>query len=352
MKIVLVLVFVSCLAYCASAACSGLTYSGSGSSSTWNIPFGQGNTSIRYQQIFNSSEFVEDNDTVVITGISIHFTGSNGSNHWVDSRIILATTGCPTFYPNQKSFSYYLGEPSRVVFSRNFTFSNNGGGYVTIQFDRPFIYIVGEGNLVIDIAFDPAPNSAPLGNFSVTTATGGALVSQWGYGGHSCQVADAQSSQFYSIQFCTTDVLPVSIIIRPFLNQNPAIINLDSLGCIKVAVLGSATFNVTSIKFLTVRFAGNEIVTKNPSHDPFAPPVPWKFYCDVNGDQYLDVILYFKIQGLDITYDSTLAYLTGYTHSGTAFEGSAAIQPIEVAYEAASGGYFDYFAHQLTSYLW
>jgi hypothetical protein len=86
------------------------------------------------------------------------------------------------------------------------------------------------------------------------------------------------------------------IDIKP--GSYPNSINLKSKGVVPVAVLGSATFEVSSIDVDSVTFA-------------IAMPVRWALE-DVDGDGYMDIVFFFNTRGLAaLNPTSTKADLTG-----------------------------------------
>jgi len=83
----------------------------------------------------------------------------------------------------------------------------------------------------------------------------------------------------------------------------PNSINSKSKGVVPVAVLSTDDFDASSVDPRTVSFAG-------------ASPVRWTMedVCPLDGKD--DMLFHFKTQELDLTEDSTEAFLTGYTHAG------------------------------------
>jgi hypothetical protein len=108
--------------------------------------------------------------------------------------------------------------------------------------------------------------------------------------------------------------ITVDIDIKP--GSDPNSINLGSKGKVAVAVLGSASFDVSTIDPATVVFAG-------------AAPSPVRGKTeDVNLDGYLDMVFHFRTQDLGLTGSSTDATLTG-TYGGGAFTGTDAVNIVQ-----------------------
>jgi len=93
------------------------------------------------------------------------------------------------------------------------------------------------------------------------------------------------------------------IDIKP--RSYPNSINLKSKGVVPVALLGSDTFDVSTVDLSTVVFAG-------------ATPVHWAIE-DVNSDGYMDIVFHFSTESLtELTATSTSAALAGkYTIEGS-----------------------------------
>ena len=103
---------------------------------------------------------------------------------------------------------------------------------------------------------------------------------------------------------------------EPFLNVNidikpgsyPNSINLKSKGVVPVAVLGSDTFDASTVNPSTVLFAG-------------AAPVRWTME-DVNNDGYMDMLFFFNTRDLSLIGGSTEATLIGATVGGQSIQGT------------------------------
>ena len=111
--------------------------------------------------------------------------------------------------------------------------------------------------------------------------------------------------------------LRISIDIKPGDPDNT--INLKSRGVVPVAILGSATFDPTTVDAATVRLAGAPVATRGRG-------VPMTSVADVNGDGYLDLLLHFRTQSLQLTSASTEAVLYGETFSGQRLRGADSVR--------------------------
>jgi len=101
-------------------------------------------------------------------------------------------------------------------------------------------------------------------------------------------------------------VLEVEIDVRPTSNSN--VINLGSRASLPVAILTTGEFDASTVDPDTVEFAGASVARSAAQ--------------DVDRDGDTDLVLYFKIQQLDLDEHSTEATLTGETYDGTLIEGT------------------------------
>jgi len=111
--------------------------------------------------------------------------------------------------------------------------------------------------------------------------------------------------------------LAVGIDIKPDDPDNT--INLKSRGTVPVAILGSATFDPTTVDPATVTLAGAPVATRPNG-------VPMTSITDVNADGYLDLLLHFRTQDLQLTRTSTEGVLYGGTFSGQRIRGADAVR--------------------------
>ncbi|MCK4564858.1 MAG: hypothetical protein KAU94_09310 [Verrucomicrobia bacterium] len=107
-------------------------------------------------------------------------------------------------------------------------------------------------------------------------------------------------------------VIAVEIDIKPGSKSNS--INLKSRGLLPVAILTTKTFDAASV---------------NPSSLQFADAKPERrMLHDVDADGDVDLLLQFKRQKLNLTADSTKAFLTGQTRDKHPFIGMAEIKVV------------------------
>jgi hypothetical protein len=108
----------------------------------------------------------------------------------------------------------------------------------------------------------------------------------------------------------------VSIDIKP--GSDPNCINLDSEGVVPAAVLGSATFDVTTINQTTLQLEGSQARIRGKSNNAGS-------FEDVNGDSFTDLVAHFPTEDLQLTDADTEATLTGTLQDGTLIVGTDAI---------------------------
>ena len=114
--------------------------------------------------------------------------------------------------------------------------------------------------------------------------------------------------------------LHVGIDIKPGDGKNT--INLKSQGVVGVAIMGSATFDPLTVESETVTLAGAPVATRGRG-------VPMISQGDFNHDGYLDLLLQFRTQALQLDSTSTEAVLYGETVSGQRIRGADSIRVIQ-----------------------
>lgn len=113
-------------------------------------------------------------------------------------------------------------------------------------------------------------------------------------------------------------LITVTIDIKP--GTYPNSINLGSNGNVPVAILGSPTFDVTSVDPYSICLAGAEINLKGKAQTPQAS------YEDINNDGFMDLIVHVTTEALVLTEGDTEAILTGMTYDGIPISGKDSIR--------------------------
>lgn len=102
------------------------------------------------------------------------------------------------------------------------------------------------------------------------------------------------------------DCNDIEIDIKP--GSYPNSINPNSKGVIPVAILGSASFDVTDVDVTSLEFGPNGAA---PVHDLTDPDVYAEHLQDVNGDGFVDLVSHYRTQDTGIVAGDTVACLTG-----------------------------------------
>jgi len=97
----------------------------------------------------------------------------------------------------------------------------------------------------------------------------------------------------------------------------PNSIKLTNKGVIPLALLGTATFDVSAVDYSTVEFAGDSTEAHGTVH-----------FEDVNGDGFTDAVLHFETQETNIAPGDAEACLTGELTNGVAFTACDSVRPI------------------------
>jgi hypothetical protein len=118
-------------------------------------------------------------------------------------------------------------------------------------------------------------------------------------------------------------VVPVTVEIDIKPGSFPNSINPKSKGVIPVAILGSATLDVTTVNVTTLQFGPNGA---SPAHDLASPEWYAKHLEDVNGDGFIDLVSHYNTQETGIAFGDTEACLTGNFNDGRAFEGCDSVR--------------------------
>lgn len=108
----------------------------------------------------------------------------------------------------------------------------------------------------------------------------------------------------------------VGIDIKPGTDENS--INLGSNGVVPVAILGSATFDASTVDPSTVTLEGAYARLKGNSGN-------YGSMQDANGDGYLDLVVQVTTQDLGLVEGATTATLTALTFSGLPIVGSDSV---------------------------
>ena len=117
--------------------------------------------------------------------------------------------------------------------------------------------------------------------------------------------------------------LAISLDIKP--DGFPNSINPYSRGVVPVAILGSATFDVTAVDVTTLRFGPDAATPAHNLNDSFTYNDHLR---DVNFDGYPDLVSHYMTRQTGIACEDESATLTGATLDGQLIEGSDSIRTV------------------------
>ena len=236
--------------------------------------------------------------------------------------------------PSANTIAFFLTGPGVVMNVKNgfttgfsFFYTSARVGTVTV-FDGPN----GTGNVLATVPVEKQYNTCgapdPTGAFSCWTPVGvtfsgtafsvnfGGVWNQTGFDDITLGSATPGEEE-------TEFEIALTIDIKPGSDRNS--INPNSKGVIPVAILGSASFDVTTVDVTTLAF-GPDGAT--PAHDLTDPLVYANHLQDVNGDGFTDLVSHYRTQDTGIAKGDTEACLTGETTGGVAIWSCDAIKTV------------------------
>ena len=115
----------------------------------------------------------------------------------------------------------------------------------------------------------------------------------------------------------TQQFVPIGIDIKP--GSDPNSINLGSNGNVPVAILGSVHFDVTQVDPISVVMEGVTAKLKGKG------TVQASFE-DVNGDGFIDLVVYINTEALQLSADATEASVEAKLFDGTLIMGADSVR--------------------------
>jgi len=134
----------------------------------------------------------------------------------------------------------------------------------------------------------------------------------------------------YDVTGALAPYTPVTVEIDIKPGSDPNSINVvKKKGVTPVAILGSATFDVTTVDVTTLKF-GDTGSEASPAHDLTDPLVYAEHLQDVNLDGYADLVSHYRTQETGLVPGDTEATLTGESTAGFGFlfEGSDSVRTV------------------------
>jgi len=110
-----------------------------------------------------------------------------------------------------------------------------------------------------------------------------------------------------------TNAVPILIDIEPGTYPNP--INPREQGVVPVAILGTATFNVTTVDLHSLRFGPGGAISLDKQAS----------FEDVNGDGILDMVVHFSVPDIGLRCNDTTLFLLGKTLQGKLIGGADSV---------------------------
>lgn len=255
------------------------------------------------------------NGGYIVTGMTRSF-GSGGTDGW----IMRVDTSGTVLWQNAYGGA---GEDSlssiRALSDGSYLAAGTTASFGTGNGDAWLLNVDANGNLPAPCSFGVsfrAPGIHSNGtrqDTSFTTASG-TLHST------SSSVVAADSHDQATTQCQETTTLHVQIDIKPYSNVN--IVNLNSHGALPVAILSSASFDVTQVDSTSICFGDAEDASQRGCAQAQHP----SSLRDVNGDGRADLLLRFATQQTGIDPGDTQACLSGRMTDGPSMEGCDALQ--------------------------
>lgn len=130
----------------------------------------------------------------------------------------------------------------------------------------------------------------------------------------------SSGSGFYEPEIDAIAGMPVTVTIDIKPGSDPNSINLGNNGKVPVAILGSSTFDVTTVDPCSLDLAGAPVNLKGKAQTPQVS------YEDINSDGFMDLIFHVSTQLLELSEGDTEAILTGMTYDGIPISGKDSVR--------------------------
>jgi hypothetical protein len=176
---------------------------------------------------------------------------------------------------------------------------------------------------------NPLVPGSPLTLYKVDEATGDLVPAQSVFGGDVVGTVDpdGNSATFTGIASLSTVVGLIPDTITIFIDIHPSgfpnSINTRSRGVIPIAILGSASFDVTSVNVKTLRFGPGGA---GPTHDLSNPDTLADHTKNINLDSFPDLVFHVPTQDSGLGKEDTEACVSGETLDGTPIQGCESVR--------------------------
>jgi len=197
-------------------------------------------------------------------------------------------------------------DPHVFVFSPSLIKANDDGFTACDQFASSIVNFV--PTEVEDGCWETQSSDSLIGGFDTL-------------GPYTLTLALSGPGTIIQIPSCATEIVDVDI--KP--GSDPNSIKLDNRGVIPVAILGSASFDVSDVDVATLAFGPDGVA---PAHDLTDPLVLAEHTQDVNGDGFLDLVSHYRNNETGIACGDTTATLSGALNDGTPFVGFDSVRTV------------------------
>lgn len=285
--------------------------------------------SMRYQQVFDRSEFSDLSRPMLLTEITFRPEGRiladgavSGTIPRVEIRLSTTTAGPRSL---SEAFADNVGPDEQVAFDGSLSLSSANVGNpgpkafdLVIGLEAPFLYDPRLGHLLLEVRNFGGPFITTM-DATGSPATSRVYSPLFG-GSVDSMIGTADSAGLVARFTFVEPTLAVPVDIRPDSDVNP--IDPMSRGVIPVVILGSGSFDVLEVDVTTLAFG--------PPGAESAAPVHAKggHLTDVNDDGFTDLLSHYRTEDTGIAFGDSTACVRGRLLEATPLEGCDSIQTV------------------------